>query len=72
MATVILSIVLLAVGLVLAFYQAQAIDLIRSTGVLPNDLQRTVVQLVGERFVAYGFLAAAPILLIVGSLVKGI
>jgi hypothetical protein len=30
------------------------------------------VSLVGERYIAYALMAASPILLIVGSLVKGI
>ena len=70
-ATTALAIVLLVVGLALVFFQAQAIDLVRGIG-LPNDLQRQIVQLMQERLAAFAALAASPILLIVGSLVKGI
>jgi hypothetical protein len=71
MATVVLSVVLLLAGLVLVYFNAQAVDLLRSVG-LPNDLQRQLVTLVGERYIAYALMAASPILLIIGSLVKGI
>jgi len=71
MVTIVVSVILLLVGLVLIYFQVQAVDLIRQVG-LPNDLQKTVVQLVGERMLAYAFLAASPLLLILGSLVKGI
>ena len=71
MATVVLSVVLLMAGLVLVYFNAQAVDLLRSAG-LPSDLQRQLVTLVGERYIAYALMAASPILLIVGSLVKGI
>jgi hypothetical protein len=71
MATVILSVVLLLAGLVLVYFNAQAVDLLRSVG-LPSELQRQLVSLLAERYIAYALLAASPILLIVGSLVKGI
>ena len=59
------------VGLALAFFQAQAIDLLRLLP-LPSDLTRQLVAWGSERFVAWALLAASPILLIIGSLVKGI
>ncbi len=71
MATVILAVGLMVVGLAMAFFQAQAVDLIRQLP-LPNDLTRQIVSWASERFVAWALLAASPILLIVGSLVKGI
>ena len=71
MATVILAVGLMVVGLALAFFQAQAVDLLRSLP-LPNDLTRQLVGWSTERFVAWALLAASPILLIIGSLVKGI
>jgi hypothetical protein len=71
MATVVLAVGLMIVGLALAFFQAQAVDLIRQLP-LPNDLTRQIVSYAGERFVAWALLAASPILLIIGSLVKGI
>ena len=48
MATVVLSVVLLIAGLVLVYFSAQAVDLLRSAG-LPSELQRQLVTLVGER-----------------------
>ena len=71
MATVILAVGLMVVGLALAFFQAQAVELLRSLP-LPNDLTRQLVAWSSERFVAWALLAASPILLIIGSLVKGI
>jgi len=71
MVTVIVSILLLLIGLVLVYYQAQAVDLIRNVG-LPSDVQRQVVSLIQEKLVAYLFLAASPLLLIAGSLVRGL
>ncbi len=70
MATVVLSIILLVVGLALVFYQGSAVELVRS--ILPGDLQRQVVSLMAERFFAWAILAASPLLLIVGSLVRGV
>ncbi len=70
MATVVLSLILLVVGLALVFYQGPAVELVR--GLLPGDLQRQVVSLMAERFVAWAALAASPLLLIVGSLVRGL
>ena len=72
MVTVVVAVLLLVAGLALAFYQAQAIEFVRGLGALPNDLQRQIVGWMGERFVAWGLLAAAPLLLIVGSLVRGL
>ena len=71
MATVILAVGLMVVGLALAFFQAQAVELLRSLP-LPNDLTRQLVAWSSEQFVAWALLAASPILLIIGSLVKGI
>jgi hypothetical protein len=71
MVTVVVSVVLMLLGLILIYFQVQAIDLIRQVG-LPNDLQKTVVQLVGERMVAYAALLVSPLLLILGSLVRGL
>ena len=59
------------VGLALVFYQGPAIDLVRGLG-LPTDIQREVVSLMGEQLAAWSALAAAPILLIVGSLLPNI
>jgi hypothetical protein len=69
MITVIVAVLLTVVGLALVFYQAQAIDLLRNVG-LPADLQRQLVAWMEYRTVAWAALAASPILLIVGSLVR--
>ena len=71
MVTVVVAVVLLVVGLALAFYQAQTIDLARTLS-LPQDIQRQLVSWMQDRVLAWGLLAASPILLIVGSLVKGL
>ena len=71
MVTVVVSVLLLVVGLALAFFQAQAIDVVRGFS-LPQDLQRQVLSWMAERLVAWALLAASPLLLIVGSLVRGL
>jgi len=71
MVTVVVAVALTILGLALIFYQGPAIDLVQSIG-LPGDIQRDVVSLMGERIAALAALAAAPILLIVGSLVRGL
>jgi hypothetical protein len=71
MVTVVIAVALLVVGLALIFYQGPAIDLVRSLN-LPRDVTRDVVSLMGEQMIAYAALAAAPILLIIGSLLPGI
>jgi hypothetical protein len=70
--TVVVAVALLVVGLVLVFYEAQAIDFVRNLGALPNDLQRQVVSWMNQQLVAWGALALSPLLLIVGSLVRGL
>jgi hypothetical protein len=72
MVTVIVAVVLLVVGLALALYQVEAINFVRGLGVLPSDLQRQIVAWIAERFVAWGLLAVSPLLLILGSLVRGL
>ncbi len=69
MITVVVAAVLMVVGLVLVFYQAQAIDLVRQVG-LPADIQRQILAWMEDRTFAWVALAASPILLIVGSLVR--
>ena len=69
MITVVVAVVLTVVGLALVFYQAQAIDLVRQVG-LPADIQRQIVAWMEDRTFAWVALAASPILLIVGSLVR--
>lgn len=72
MVTVVIAVVLTIVGLALVFMPANDIaDLLRSLS-LPRDIQRTVVDLAADRVVAYALLLASPVLLIIGSLVRGI
>jgi hypothetical protein len=69
--TVAIAVALLVVGLALVFFQGQAIDFVRGIG-LPNDIQRQAVELMQEQVAAWAALAASPVLLIIGSLVRGI
>jgi len=71
MITVALSIALLIAGLALIYFQAQATDIV---GKLPlsRDLSRQLLALMTERTVAWAALAASPVLLMVGSLVRGL
>jgi len=69
MVTVIVAVVLTVVGLAAVFFQPQAIDLLQSIG-LPADIQRQLVAWMEDRTVAWAALAASPILLVVGSLVR--
>ena len=71
MVTVVLAVALLVVGLALVFFQGQALDLVRNLG-LPRDIQVQVVSLMGEQIAAWAALAAAPVLLIIGSLLPDI
>lgn len=71
MVTVALAIALTIVGLALIFYQGPAIDLVRGLG-LPDDLLSQVVSMMGEQVAAWAALAASPILLIIGSLVRDV
>ena len=72
MVTVVLAVLLLIAGLALAFYQVQAVDFVRGIEALPQDLQRQLVTWMAERFLAWALLAASPLLLIVGSLLRGL
>ena len=71
MVTVVLAVALMVVGLALVFFQGQTIDIVRDLG-LPNDVQRQLVQLASEQIAAWAALVAAPVLLIVGSLLPNI
>lgn len=71
MVTVVLAIGLMVVGLAAVFFQGQTIELVQSLG-LPNDVQRQVVDLLRQQIAAWAALAAAPLLLIVGSLLPNI
>ena len=65
--TVVVAVVLMLIGLALVFYDAQALDFVRTAG-LPADIQRQVVGLMQDRTIAWGALLASPLLLIIGSL----
>jgi hypothetical protein len=71
MVTVVLAVALLVIGLGLIFAQGQTIDLVRQLP-LPNDVTRQIVSLMGEQIGAWAALAAAPILLIIGSILPNI
>jgi hypothetical protein len=71
MVTVVLAVALMVIGLAAVFFQGQTIELVQGLG-LPNDIQRQVVDLLREQLAAWAALAAAPILLIVGSLLPNI
>jgi hypothetical protein len=71
MLTVVVAVALTVIGLALVFYQPQAIDLLRQVG-LPADIQRQLVGWMEDRSIAWGALAASPILLVIGSLVPGL
>ncbi len=71
MVTVVLAVALLVIGLALVFFQGQTIELVRGLP-LPNDVSRQVVDLMQQQIAAWAALAAAPILLIVGSLLPNI
>ena len=71
MVTVVIAVALLVIGLGMVFYQGQTIDLVRQLP-LPDDVSRQIVSLMSEQIAAWAALAAAPILLIVGSLLPNI
>jgi hypothetical protein len=72
MVTVVLAVALTVVGLALIYLPtADAADLVRRLP-LPNDITNQVVELIRQRVLAYLALAASPILLILGSLLKGL
>lgn len=71
MVTVALSIALLIVGLALVFLPSQASDIVLRLP-LSRDLSRQVLALMMEDTTAWAALALSPLVLIVGSLVRGI
>jgi hypothetical protein len=71
MITVLASIVLLIGGLALVFFQSQATDIVSGLP-LGRDLSRQVLVLMTDKTTAWAALAASPILLILGSLLRGI
>ena len=72
MITVIVALALLAAGLVVYFLPgAEVVGFIRDIG-LPADVQRLALGVLEHELFAYGAMAVAPLLLIVGSLLKGL
>ncbi|MEP7361035.1 MAG: hypothetical protein ABI744_05580 [Chloroflexota bacterium] len=69
--TVVVAIVLTLIGLALVFYDTQSVNFVQGLN-LPNDIQRQVVGWMQDKTIAWGALALSPLLLIIGSLVKGI
>lgn len=72
MVTVVIAVALTIAGLALMFMPANDVaDLLRGLS-LPRDIQRTLVDLAADRVVAYALLLASPVLLLIGSLVRGV
>lgn len=72
MITVVIAIVLLAIGLALVFLPFDQIrDLIVALP-LPKDLQKQALELARDQTIAYLCALASPVLLAIGSLLPGI
>jgi hypothetical protein len=69
--TVVAAIGLLVVGLGLVFANAEVAQAIKSLP-LDKDMQRQLLDLATQRTIAYLCLAASPLLLVAGSLLKGL
>ena len=71
MGTVVIAVALFFVGIALVFFHASAIDLVLDLP-LGRDWTRQIVSFMGEQMVPWAALAAAPIVLIVGSVLPRI
>jgi type II secretory pathway component PulF len=71
MVTVVLAVLLLLLGLVLIYFESDAAGFVRQLP-LGADLTRQVLDWVHNRTFAFVCLAASPILLILGSLFRGL
>lgn len=72
MVTVLIALALLAVGVAGTLVDAETVrDLVTGLS-LPRGLERDLLGLIAEQTIAYACLAAAPLLLVLGSLVPGI
>jgi hypothetical protein len=72
MITVLAAVALAALGLVLIYLpDAQVADMIRQLP-LGADLTRQLVGLAAQQTIAWAALALSPVLLVVGSLVRGL
>jgi hypothetical protein len=70
MVTVVVAVLLLLVGLALVYLEPDVVRLVRQLPLGGDGGQ--ILDWVRNKTVAYLFLAASPLLLIVGSLFKGI
>lgn len=72
MITVLVAVGLLAIGLAVYLLPAgEVAGFIRDVG-LPADVQRIAIDIIEHELFAFGAMAAAPVLLILGSLLKGL
>ena len=69
--TVVLALVLMVIGLVLVYAPSTLNDIVRQLP-LGADLTRQLLDLIEKKVVAFVALAASPLLLIAGSLLKGL
>ena len=69
--TVVLALVLMVIGLVLVYAPSTLNDIVRQLP-LGADLTRQLLDLMEKKVVAFVALAASPLLLIAGSLLKGL
>ena len=69
--TVVVAIALLVVGLGLIFANAEVAQAIKNLP-LDQDMQRQLLDLATKRTIAYLSIAASPLLLVAGSLLKGL
>ncbi|HWH23467.1 MAG TPA: hypothetical protein VNW68_01090 [Candidatus Limnocylindria bacterium] len=72
MITVAVAVALTVIGLALLYLPAgEASDLVRQVG-LPGNIESTLLSLIADRLTAYLALALSPLLLVAGSLLKGL
>jgi len=69
--TVLAAVVLLVIGLGLVFANAEIAQAIKNLPI-DKDQQRQLLDLAAQRTIAYVCLAASPLLLVAGSLFKGL
>jgi hypothetical protein len=72
MITVLIAVALLAIGLGLTWLEPRQVRDIINLLPLPDATTKDLLRLAREDSTAYAFLAAAPLLLAVGSLLPGI
>ncbi len=72
MVTVVLSLGLLALGLIAHFVPGAEVAALLGELDLPADVRNLALDFVNHELFAYACMAAAPVLLIIGSLVKDV